>query len=101
MKTSRAEAIVAFPTTEQKKIARGEEVETRRLYYYWTNFERYGPKEYQILTPDEFAATEAGQGFWQFKTNISPDDFDFIWDDARKLRFIKTMWEIYRYRGMK
>ena len=91
----------AFPTKEQKAVARGEKdkVSGTVLYKYWTNFDKKNPSpDFKLLKPDEFAKLESGQGWWPFTTNIEPAKFEYEWTEAQVLIFLKQMWEHYRYR---
>lgn len=95
-------SITAFPTADQKAFAQGKikEIPKRVIYTYWTNFDNRSPETWQLLhiEPDEFAFNEKGHEFWSFKTNITPDDFAFMWNEAKTRIFLRRMWDIYRYR---
>jgi hypothetical protein len=95
----------AFPTNDQKAFARGEikKMPSMIVYTYWTDFDRREPTTWQILKPSEFAELldnvgGSAPGFWRFETNITPDDFDYLWSEAQTRRFLIRMWDVYRYR---
>lgn len=92
--------IEAFPTKEQREFAQGKikKMSESTYFRYWTDFENSSSEKWKLLTDSEFGNSESGQGFWTFKTNVTPDDFAFVWDEARTRIFLRRMWDIYRYR---
>lgn len=88
--------LASFPTKEQRLFKKGEggKVPESVLYVYWTNFDRRNPLDpYTLICTSEVYDPP----WWQFKTNISPEDFN-SWEKPRRILFLKSMWEIYRYR---
>ena len=93
--------IEAFPTKEQREFAQGKikKMPTAVVFTYWTDFERSDPRVWELIDEKHFIPNpEDPFRWWSFKTNITPDDFAFIWDENRTRNFLRTMWDVYRYR---
>lgn len=62
-----------------------------KVYQYWTNFSREHRDDYVVVeSPVE--------GYWTFRTNLEPSDFEYGLDPRHVRNFLYRMEEIYKER---